>query len=159
MRGVVLFVLALLFPAALGGGAWAQEPMLLPVEPEPLVIETKGGEARFSIEVADEPGERSRGLMFRREMNDDHGMLFVFSQSSPRAFWMQNTPMPLDLLFVGEDGRVRAIEAGEPFSTDSIAPGVNARFVLELKAGTTQESGIDIGDRLRHPLIDSAVAD
>lgn len=156
MRRIVPFLLVAIAWVVFGGNAWAQEPMLLPVEPQPLVIETQGGEARFSIEVADEPAERARGLMFRREMDDDRGMLFVFAESGPRAFWMQNTPMPLDLLFVGEDGRVRAIEAGEPFSTDSIAPGVDARFVLELKAGTAQEKGIDIGDRLRHPLIDVA---
>lgn len=157
MRRFFPFLLVVI-ASILGGGALGQEPMLLPVEPQPLVIETQGGEARFSIEVADDPRERARGLMFRREMDDDRGMLFIFSESSPRAFWMQNTPMPLDLLFIGEDGRVRAIEAGEPFSTDSIAPRVNARFVLELKAGTAQKSGIEIGDRLRHPLIDSAGA-
>lgn len=135
--------------------ARAQEPMLLPIHPERLVIETAAGETTFSIEVADQPEKRRRGLMFRRSMRDDHGMLFVFEQSGRLGFWMQNTPMPLDLLFIGEDGRIRAIEQGEPFSTANISPPVEARFVLELKAGTAQKAGIALGDRLRHPVVDA----
>jgi len=133
----------------------AQEPMLLPLDPTPLVIVTASGERNFAIEVADTPEKRQRGLMFRRSMADDHGMLFVFEQSGPLGFWMKNTPMALDLLFIGEDGRIRAVASGKPFSTDSIAPPVDAQFVLELKAGTAQKAGIAIGDRLRHPLIDA----
>lgn len=131
------------------------EPMRLPVHSTPLVAETGDDEVRFSIEVASEAGERARGLMFREEMKDDRGMLFVFSDSRQRGFWMKDTPMALDLLFIGEDGQVRAIEAGEPLSTESIAPDVEAQFVLELKSGTAQKTGIDIGDRLRHPEIDA----
>lgn len=150
-------LLSFLFLLPLFAAAMAQEePMLLPVHPVPLVVETASGIHRFSIEVADEPGERARGLMFRRNMDDDRGMLFVFPESGPRAFWMKNTPLPLDLLFVGADGRVAAIARGTPFSTESIAPPVRARFVLELKAGTAQNAGIRIGDRLRHPLIEAA---
>jgi uncharacterized protein len=155
MRVLRLFLLLVAFGAALGGAARGQEPMLLPVHPEPLVAETAGGDKRFSIEVAEDPVSRQRGLMFRRTMDDDRGMLFVFQQSSQLGFWMQNTPMPLDLLFIGEDGAVRAIEQGVPFSTDPIAPPVRAQFVLELKAGTAEKAGIAIGDRLRHPLIDA----
>lgn len=130
------------------------EPMILPVDPAPLVLETGGGERRFTIEIADTDGERSAGLMFRNEMNDDHGMLFVFEQTRRLSFWMQNTPMPLDLIFIGEDGRVVAIRWGKPFSTAPIAPLSPARFVLELKAGTAQNAGLTEGDRVRHPRID-----
>lgn len=135
--------------------AGAQQPMLLPVHPDSLVAEASTGNRSFSIEIANDPDERARGLMFRQSMPDDRGMLFVFDASARRSFWMQNTPMPLDLLFIGEDGKVRAIEQGEPLSTAGIAPPVEAQFVLELKAGTAQKSGIGIGDRLRHPLIDA----
>mgnify|MGYP001212030025 CR=1 FL=1 len=130
------------------------QPMILPVHPEPLVAETVMGERRFTVEIADDEGERSAGLMFRTEMNDDHGMLFVFETTRRVAFWMKNTPMPLDLLFIGEDGRVVAILQGEPFSTAPIAPNGDVRFVLELKAGTAQNAGISVGDRLHHPEID-----
>ena len=153
MRFLVPLLALWLLPLSAG----AQEPMLLPVHPERLIIETATGEKSFSIEVADEPEKRRRGLMFRRSMRDDHGMLFVFEESGRLGFWMQNTPMPLDLLFIGEDGQVRAIEQGEPFSTDSIAPPVMVRFVLELNAGTALSSGIAVGDSVRHPVISAAI--
>jgi uncharacterized membrane protein (UPF0127 family) len=130
------------------------EPMILPVDPSPLVVETDDGSRSFTIEVADEDIERSAGLMFRTEMADDHGMLFVFEQSRRVAFWMKNTPLPLDLVFVREDGTIAAIMSGEPQSTAVISPDADVRFVLELKAGTAQKAGIGDGDRLRHPQID-----
>jgi uncharacterized membrane protein (UPF0127 family) len=134
------------------------QAMMLPVDAVPLVAETKDGVREFTIEVADDDRERSAGLMFRTEMDDMHGMLFVFEQTRRVSFWMKNTPMPLDLIFIRDDGTVAAVLPGEPFSTASIGPAEPVRFVLELKAGTAQKTGI-VGDvRLRHPRIDS-VAD
>ncbi|MBS3649223.1 DUF192 domain-containing protein [Pseudaminobacter sp. 19-2017] len=128
----------------------------LETDPTPLIAETSSGERRFTIEVADDPAERSTGLMFRKEMADDHGMLFVFEQTQPLSFWMKNTPMRLDLIFVGQDGKVRAVRQGEPFSEAAISPREPVRFVLELKAGTAEKTGIVDGTELRHPLIDRA---
>jgi uncharacterized membrane protein (UPF0127 family) len=130
--------------------------MILPVDPTPLVAVTKGGEKSFSIEVADTSAEREAGLMFREAMADDHGMLFVFEQSREVDFWMKNTPMPLDLIFVGQDGKIRAIKQGEPQSEAIVSPGEPVRFVLELKAGTAAGEGIEAGDLLRHPTIGTA---
>lgn len=158
MRQYFLGVLAMLLMPLLALPAAAQEPMLLPVHPVPLVVETANGERQFFIEVAAKSNEHAQGLMFRTEMPDNRGMLFVFEQSTPRSFWMRNTPMPLDLLFIGEDGTVRAIDQGEPFSEAPIAPPVNAQFVLELKAGTSEKAGIETGSKLRHPLIEAASA-
>jgi len=141
-------------PAPPRARAAAGEPMVLPVHPEPLTAETAAGPRRFTVEVADDDLERQRGLMFRLEMADDHGMLFVFPAERRRAFWMKNTPLALDLVFVGGDGRVRAVLPGEPYSTDTISPAAPARFVLELQAGTAKTAGIAVGDRLRHPEID-----
>src|SRR5690606_16103581 len=98
--------------------------------------------------------ERAKGLMFRETMADDHGMLFIFDETRPVSFWMKNTPMPLDLVFIGEDGRIRAIRPGEPFSEAAISPGAPVRFVLELKRGTAAKAGMRQGDVLRHPAID-----
>lgn len=159
MRRYLSWIAALFLVPVCLLAASAQAPMLLPVHPVPLVIETSSGERPFFVEVALKPDEHSRGLMFRTEMPDNRGMLFVFSQNRPRSFWMKNTPLPLDLVFIGEDGLVAAIEQGEPFSEAAIAPSVNARFVLELKAGTAAASGIEIGDRVRHPSVDTATAD
>lgn len=132
--------------------------MRLPVDPAPLVVETDGGERSFTVEIADNASERSRGLMFRETMEDSHGMLFVFEETQPVGFWMENTPMPLDLIFIGEEGGVRAILPGEPFSRASISPGMPVRFVLEVKSGIAASAGIEEGDLIRHPVIDRAPA-
>lgn len=129
--------------------------MRLPVDRTPLVIVTGTNERSFTIEIADDTVERSAGLMFRQDMPDDRGMLFVFQETRDVAFWMKNTPMALDLLFVGQDGRIRAIMQGEPQSAAIIDSGEPVRFVLELKAGTAAREGIEAGDRLRHPAINA----
>jgi uncharacterized membrane protein (UPF0127 family) len=127
--------------------------MILPVDPTPLVVVTKDGNRSFSIEIADTDAEREAGLMYRQDMADDHGMLFVFEMPQQVNFWMQNTPMPLDLIFVGQDGKIRAVKHGESQSQAIISPGVPVRFVLELKAGTAARDGIAYGDLVRHPAV------
>jgi uncharacterized protein len=149
---IIVTLAAMLFAFA---SAFAQdvqgEPMLLPVDPAPLVVD---GGSELSIEVAEDFTARQRGLMFRTEMDDDRGMLFVFEETQPVVFWMKNTPLPLDLVFIGEDGLVKAVLPGEPYSTDGISPGVPVRFVLEVKRGIAEKAGIADGVRLRHPRID-----
>ncbi|WP_252910987.1 DUF192 domain-containing protein [Aliihoeflea aestuarii] len=132
--------------------------MKLPVDAAPLTFEAGGETVAFDVEIADTPERRARGLMFRTDLPEDRGMLFVFGETRQVSFWMQNTPLPLDLVFVGEDGVVIDTLPGEPFSTASIGPGAPSRFVLELHAGTADEVGIVAGTRLHHPIID-AVAD
>lgn len=164
MRKIVLSALVLAVVAlAVSGYVAMQRPVTptgqsvsLAVDSQPLVAETRGGDKTFSIEIADEPGEREQGLMFRESMGDDHGMLFIFERPQIASFWMRNTPMPLDLLFVGQDGRVKTIKHGEPFSEAVIASSEPVRFVLELKAGTSKAAGIANGDLLRHPAISGA---
>lgn len=151
-------VLAALLIALLAAPSLAQDrqqPMLLPADPAPLTVQTDAGEKSFSIEIADNALERAAGLMFREQMKDMHGMLFVFEETRPVSFWMKNTPMPLDLVFIGEDGVVRDILPGEPFSEAAISPGEPVRFVLEIKAGMAEKAGIAVGDRIRHPAIDA----
>ncbi|TPM01991.1 DUF192 domain-containing protein [Mesorhizobium sp. B2-3-10] len=135
-------------PSAADGRA-----MVLPVDPAPLVVATKSGDRSFSIEVADTDAEREAGLMYRQDMADDHGMLFVFPIQQQVGFWMKNTPMPLDLIFIGQDGKIRAVKQGVPQSEAVISPGVPVRFVLELKAGTAARNGIEYGNLLSHPAI------
>jgi len=147
--GASSFYLATQSPTAADGRA-----MVLPVDPDPLIAETSSGERSFSVEVADDMQEREQGLMFREHMDDDHGMLFVFDDTRDVGFWMKNTPLPLDLIFIGQDGRVRAIKQGEPLSPAVISPASPVRFVLEVKAGIAEKAGIEDGDRIRHPAID-----
>ena len=162
MRRLAAFLttLFLVLPIAAiltGSVAFAQngQPMLLPVDPVPLVIDTAQGDRVFTVEIADDNAERSRGLMFRQNLPEMRGMLFVFENTRRVAFWMKNTPLPLDLIFVGEDGRVLTVGRGEPFSEAPIAPTGPVRFVLEVHQGTSGALGISAGDRLRHPVIDA----
>jgi len=155
-------LLAAFFMAFAGAVASASGPafadgraMILPVDKVELVAETPDSERKFTIEIADEAMEQQRGLMFRESMADNHGMLFVFGMTRESSFWMENTPMALDLVFIGDDGKVRAVLKGQPFSRASISPGVPVRFVLELKDGMAAANGIVPGVRLRHPAIDA----
>ncbi len=152
---VALSLALIAFAAALAPAGADSRAMRLPVHMVKLAADTASGQKFFSIEVADEPSEQERGLMFRDEMPDDRGMLFDLGRTRQASFWMENTPMPLDLLFIGEEGRVRAILPGQPYSRAPISPGVPVRFVLELKEGTSAKNGIVPGDRLRHPVIDA----
>lgn len=135
------------------------QAMTLPVDATPLVVQTGGGDRRFTIEVADDAPERTAGLMYRTAMPDDRGMLFILDNVGPAGFWMKNTPMPLDLLFIGADRRVKAIMHGVPQSEALIAPGEPVQFVLELKAGTAERNGIAPGDLVAHPAIARARGD
>ncbi|TPI33651.1 DUF192 domain-containing protein [Mesorhizobium sp. B3-1-6] len=149
-----VFCAAIVFAACfIAAKPSSADAMLLPTDRTPLVVSTGSGERSFSIEIADTSAEREAGLMFRRTMADDHGMLFVFERTDEVDFWMKNTPMALDLIFIGEDGRIKAIKRGEPESEAIISPGQPVRFVLELKAGTAARDGIKEGDLLRHPAI------
>jgi len=150
---VLIAALALMLHASLAQQVRG-EPMLLPVDETPLIVVAEEGERKFTIEIAETAEQQARGLMFREEMDDDHGMLFAFPVTRPASFWMRNTPMPLDLVFIGEDGHVVSVEGGVPFSLDPIGPPDPVRFVLEIKAGIAQETGIEPGTRLRHPRID-----
>lgn len=119
-----------------------------------LVVETASGAAhRFDVEVALSMQQRARGLMFREQMADDAGMLFVYPGEQQIRMWMKNTAIPLDMLFVASDGRIVDIAADtEPFSEAVIASAGPARAVVELNAGTAARLGIQVGDLVRHPL-------
>ncbi len=154
---IILFALLLATGFAKPAFSLDGEAQMLPVHPAPLVVTTSDGEKKFSIEVADDPAERERGLMFRESLPTDRGMLFVFESARPVGFWMRNTPLPLDLVFIRDDGTIAAIEPGEPFSEATISTPQPIRFVLELEQGTAERTGLKPGDRLDHPLI-AAVA-
>lgn len=106
----------------------------------------------FRVEVARSEAEQAQGLMFRTGMGPDEGMIFPRRPASPAAFWMKNTVIPLDLVFIGADGRITNIEAGaEPYSlTPRLSEGP-ASAVLELNGGRAAELGIVPGDRVEWP--------
>ena len=120
---------------------------------EPLTIATQSGPRRFEVEVMRDDAGRSRGLMFRRTMAPDHGMLFDFERNEPVTMWMKNTYLPLDMVFIRPDGTISRIAADtEPLSTAIIPSGGPVVAVLELNAGTAAKLGIKPGDRIAHPM-------
>jgi uncharacterized membrane protein (UPF0127 family) len=121
------------------------------VEAEQLTIETRNGPAQFVVEVAGDSGRQSRGLMFRESLADDHGMLFDFPRPEPVTFWMRNTLISLDIVFIGEDGRILNIAERTTPRSDAPVPSIGpVRGVLEIRGGRAEELGIRPGDRVRH---------
>ena len=117
-----------------------------------LVIHTATGDHAFNVEVVDTPETRAKGLMFRQSLADDAGMLFDFGREQPTAFWMQNTFIPLDMIFIAADGEVKTIHVNAvPHDTTSIPSGVPVQFVLEIPGGRSKEIGLAPGDRVEHP--------
>jgi uncharacterized membrane protein (UPF0127 family) len=121
-----------------------------PLPEATMVATTPEGMTRtFLVEMATTPLQQEIGLMFRKEMPKDHGMLFVFSDDEPRTFWMKNTLLPLDILFVKADGIVTKVsENTVPMTETPIPSGEPVRYVLELNAGVAKEEGIVTGTRL-----------
>lgn len=118
---------------------------------EPLTIVTDGQPAAFQVELADDDAARQQGLMFRRSMAPDNGMLFDFRQEKEAYFWMRNTYIPLDMIFIAGDGRIVAVATNtKPLDESPVGPGVPVRAVLELNAGRAEALGVRPGQMVRH---------
>ncbi len=116
-----------------------------------LAIETRDGRRYdFEVELAVTPRQRAWGLMFRHSLGARQGMLFLFAREAPRAFWMKNTPLALDLLFLDRAGAIVSIAGGQPFDETPIPSGAPAAAVLEVVAGTAARLGLAPGDWVRH---------
>jgi uncharacterized protein len=114
-----------------------------------IEIVSKNGVHPFSVELATNDAERARGLMFRKSLPEGQGMLFDFKHEGPVSFWMHNTYISLDMIFIAGDGRIVHIaENAKPQSDDLIPSGSPVRAVLEVIAGTAQKLGIAPGDRV-----------
>jgi len=118
-----------------------------------LTIADENEQIAFRVELADSREAQARGLMFRTELGDFEGMLFPSEMPGQRSFWMKNTPLSLDIIFVGVDGRISNIAANTvPYSLDSVTSVGLASAVLELRAGRAAELGIGPGDRVEWTL-------
>ena len=114
-----------------------------------IEIVSKSGVHAFDVELATNEDERARGLMFRKQLPEGHGMLFDFKTDQPVAFWMHNTYISLDMIFIRGDGRIlRIAENAKPLSDRLIPSGGPVRAVLEVIAGTARKLGIAPGDRV-----------
>lgn len=119
----------------------------------PLTIRSGTLTHAFTVEIADTPEAIRQGLMHRAELAPDAGMLFDFGMTREASMWMKNTLIPLDMLFILENGEIVAIaRKARPHSLRSISPGVPVRAVLEIPGGRAEELGIGPGDEVIHPL-------
>jgi uncharacterized membrane protein (UPF0127 family) len=146
MRGWIALVIALsLVPADRITGPQPTLPQ------SALMIETKRGPARFTIELATTPEQQQHGLMFRSRLAPDAGMLFLYGTDRPHSFWVKNTLIPLDILFVKADGVIARIAANtKPLSEEQIPSGEPVRAVLEIPGGRATQLSVAVGDKVRH---------
>lgn len=128
--------------------AWADMPM----RTEALSIRTQSGTAGFTVEIAETPAQQETGLMHRRSLAGDAGMLFILPHERVVQMWMKDTPLPLDMLFIDLHGKIiHLAENTTPNSTDVIGTETPVLAVLEIKGGTAAKRGIRAGDYVMHP--------
>jgi uncharacterized membrane protein (UPF0127 family) len=147
MRALAVSIFALVALLAVGSRA---------ADRQTLEIASKTGVHAFAVEVVDNDADRAKGLMYRKSLPEGTGMLFDFQREQDVSFWMQNTYIPLDMIFIKADGRIlRIAENTEPLSTRLIPSGGPVKGVLEVIAGTARKLGIAPGDRVAHPIFGS----
>lgn len=140
-RGLFLAALALLFA-----------PLAACAATNIVTVTTATGQTSFTVEIADTPKAREKGLMYRTHLDSDAGMLFDFHKDRQVAFWMQNTLIPLDMVFIGADGRVRNVHANaRPLDPTAIPSDGPVRYVLEIAGGRAAEIGLEPGDAVSLP--------
>ena len=132
----------------------AQEQEAIPAVSEaglqqvPLTVASATGTHRFIVEVARTPQEQQRGMMFRQSVAPNRGMIFPYDPPQPVAFWMKNTLIPLDIIYVREDGTIAQITTATPQSLETIPSSEPIALVLEIGGGRAAELGIEPGDRV-----------
>jgi uncharacterized membrane protein (UPF0127 family) len=142
---------ALLFWGALAGAAAAA------CTDDGVDLRGTWGQARFAVELADDDAERAQGLMFRESLPSRAGMLFVYPEPRRATFWMRNTLIPLDMIFIGPDGVVRQVHAeAVPGDETTIDGGSGILAVLEINGGQAARFGIGPGTEVRHPAFGDA---
>jgi uncharacterized protein len=115
----------------------------------PLTIRSASGEHRFIVEIAASPAEQEQGLMFRRSLAPDRGMIFPYDPPQEVGFWMKNTLIPLDMVFIRADGTIARIAQATPLSLDTVPSGEPVAAVLEIAGGRVAELAIHAGDRVK----------
>lgn len=147
-RAVAAGLVAFAILAGSVGGAQAAD-----CRPDEVFLRGAFGQVRFSVEIADTMGERSRGLMFRESMPKSHAMLFIYQRPTSVSFWMKNTLIPLDMLFVDGRGVVKRVHhMARPGDLTGIPGGSgDILAVLEINGGLAQAIGLTPGVEMRHP--------
>lgn len=169
MVRICTIMVGLALAACSPNGSAAQEAAAVPAEAAAdaeyseaglrlIDVTITSGDTRHSFvtELAATNEEQARGMMFRTEMGDDEGMLFPSYAPQSRSFWMKNTPLPLDIIFVGPDYRIINIGEGVPYSTASVASDGPSIAVFEIRGGLSEELGIGPGDLVQFELPEGA---
>lgn len=137
-------------------GLFVAASLARPIGQQTIEIATKSGVHVFTVEIVDNDADRAKGLMYRKELPEGQGMLFDFHRDQEVSFWMQNTYIPLDMIFIRGDGRISHIaENTEPLSTRLIPSNGPVRAVLEVIGGTSRKLGIAAGDRVVSPIFNA----
>ena len=119
-------------------------------QPRVSIIAKEGREIAFQVEIADTPTKREKGLQYRRELATDHGMIFLFSTEEQQSFWMKNTAIALDMIFISAERKIVGIvENTVPFSLDARSVSGRSQFVLEINGGLSRRYGFKAGDSVR----------
>lgn len=152
LQSKLLAVLVAMMVGAACTGAIAQASAQPPQSPQVLpTVQLSAGMHKVKAMLAQTPEQRRIGLMFRREMPINEGMLFVFEQPNVQCFWMKNTLLPLSIAFVSDDGTVLNVDEMKPQTEDSHCSAGPVRFVLEMNTGWFAKRGIQAGAKLSGP--------
>jgi uncharacterized protein len=150
MRARLHGLLPMTMLAQLSGCATPQVANNDATAPTVVIATERGAEYEFVVELAVTEEEHQQGLMFRRELARDHGMLFIFAADSDRSFWMKNTLIPLDMVFIGSAQEVvGVVHDAEPLTLTPRTVGKPSRYVLEINGGVATSMGIDVGSTVR----------
>jgi hypothetical protein len=154
VKRLALALAAALCACAPNGGGAAEAPLERSeagLEQVPVTIEASTGTHRFIAEVARTPDEQSRGMMFRESIAPDRAMIFPYDPPQETAFWMENTMIPLDMIFIRADGTIARIVTAEPLSRELVPSGEPVSAVLEIGGGRAAQLGIKPGDEVSWP--------
>ena len=163
-RRLARLTVAWALPALLAtsAGAFAQD---LACAPDRVIFLTSQGAKSVTVEVADDPDERAQGLMFRKELAPDHGMIFIYETPRPASFWMRNTLIPLDMIFLDARGVIRHIHANAKPHDETPVPGnlpgdpdPDRLYVVELAGGEAARLGLEAGQLMAYPHIAKTLA-
>jgi uncharacterized membrane protein (UPF0127 family) len=144
-------LLAALVLGSCAGGVGVSRAVLAAPMLETVEIVTARGRPRFLVEIAATRAEQARGLMFRKSLAPDRGMLFIYKQPQPAAYWMKNTLVPLDILYIQPNGRILSIvRNARPHDETPLPSGGLVLGVLELAGGRAAQLGVPPGDRVLH---------
>ena len=143
--------------AAVAAMAAVSLPLAACSDESRLTIHSATGDHTFNIEIVDTPESRAQGLMYRQELAPDAGMLFDFFEDRDVSFWMRNTFIPLDMIFITGEGVVRTVHVNaRPHDPTGIPSDGPVQFVLEIPGGRSVELGIEAGDTVTHPRIEAS---